>query len=667
MRILKAFNLVVCLSLLYISTYSQTTAQSTAYQINPTHTGAIQDVGATPPLRKRWSINLGADISYPLIANGKVFVTVRNASNYGTKLYAIDATTGTVAWGPIELGGTYYWSGICYENERVFAINGDGLLRAFNANNGSLIWSIKLPNQYSFSTPPVAYKGVIYTDGSGSGGTLYAVSAQSGAVLWTKPVANGSHSSPAVTDEGIYVSYSCPNVYKFNPIDGMLLWRYSNGCSGGGGKTPVLYNGRLYVRDSSDYIFDSETGTYLGTFDSRTTPAFSGNMGFFLSADNYLYSNGTLQGMDLNSNTIVWSFAGDGYLRSAPIVMDNYVYVGSNTGMLYALDPQTGSEVWSTNVGASIPHVDEHNVSQPLTGFGAGEGILVIPAGSVLIAYDGDRTPPTLTWGTLDPTPNTRGWNNSPVSIAYKTDDDYSGVASSTPGSPVSFSSEGINQTQTVTVTDKAGNSADFVSPAVNIDLTKPVTTSLINGASSNGWYRTPVTISLSATDNLSGIAASYYSIDGSPAEFYVEPLVISSNGSHSISYWSVDNADNVEIQKSLTINIDNTVPTVTAKATPSQSRATKKPVLITVSGLVTDNLSGINAGSVSYQVIDEYGLVQPTGSIVLKSDGTYSFTVSLMASRNRNDVDGRIYKIIVRASDQAGNIGEATTIVKIL
>jgi hypothetical protein len=55
--------------------------------------------------------------------------------------------------------------------------------------------------------------------------------------------------------------------------------------------------------------------------------------------------------------------------------------------MLYALDISNGSVAWSAQVGAGIPSPDEQNVSQPLTGLAAGEGLLVVPAGNVLVAY----------------------------------------------------------------------------------------------------------------------------------------------------------------------------------------------------------------------------------------------------------------------------------------
>ena len=88
-----------------------------------------------------------------------------------------------------------------------------------------------------------------------------------------------------------------------------------------------------------------------------------------------------------------------------------------------------------------------------------------------------DTTPPALVFSTQTPAANGAGWNSTPVVIAFAASDSLSGVASSVPATDLRFAAEGAGQTQTVTVTDEAGNSATFTSPAVNIDLTAPVLT----------------------------------------------------------------------------------------------------------------------------------------------------------------------------------------------
>jgi outer membrane protein assembly factor BamB len=335
-------------------------------------------------------------------ADGKVFVTVKNAGG-GTTLHALDAANGTTIWSFV-LGGSFSWSAACYDNGRVFAVNASGLLRAFDGATGAVIWSVQLPNQFLFSAPPSVREGVIYLSGAGSGGTLYAVNASSGALIWTRSVVNGDRSSPAVTSDGVYVSYSCPNVYKFDPATGTQIWFSTTAVREVAAKrrrsTTAVF--MCATRQTRSLIARPERSS--ATSNAKNTPAFSGDKGFFLNGPHSFGTFGVLEARDVNTNNVLWTFSGDGFLQSAVLVVNNYVYVGSSQGNLYAVDAATGQQVWVTTAGTSIPLVDEQNVSQPLTSFAAGEGMLVVPTSTTLVAYDSDITPPTLTFGKLGST-----------------------------------------------------------------------------------------------------------------------------------------------------------------------------------------------------------------------------------------------------------------------
>lgn len=360
-------------------------SQSVAYQIDYAHSGSA--TFANPivyPSSPAWSKTLNGAASYPLIAGGAVFVTTAGTSTgNGTQLLALNELDGSVLWGPVDIPGTYNWSGLAYDHGMVFVINYDGFLQTFDAATGVAGWSTQLPGQYAFSSPPTAVNGIVYAGGAGVGGTLYAVDESDGSLLWTSRVMNGDHSSPAVSSDGVFVSYPC-QVYKFDPITGSPLWHYSGPCEGGGGKTPAYANGTLYVRDPNQgggEVFDAAIGTKVGTFTATPIPALSTQAGFFLNA-------GTLQAIDLTTHNLLWSFTGDGLLVSAPIVINQTVFVGSSSGKVYAVDTSTGSpQTWIGAAGAAITGPDEQNLIQPLTGFGAGEGYLIVPAGSVLTAW----------------------------------------------------------------------------------------------------------------------------------------------------------------------------------------------------------------------------------------------------------------------------------------
>ena len=106
-----------------------------------------------------------------------------------------------------------------------------------------------------------------------------------------------------------------------------------------------------------------------------------------------------------------------------------------------------------------------------------------------------------------------------------------------------------------VAAADNAGNGRCSVVPHdVLIDNTAPVTTD--NAPA--GAQRNDVTVTLAATDNLTGVTNTEYSLDNgatwSPGTS-VTILASSSDGTHTISYRSTDGAGNVEATKSTSVD----------------------------------------------------------------------------------------------------------------
>jgi outer membrane protein assembly factor BamB len=253
---------------------------ATAFQNNSRHDG--MDTGDTfnpATLHRAWSIDLNpipgartTSVSYPLIAGGRIFVAVAPTTGteqtVGKKLYALNATTGTVEWSA-PISSTYGDLGLTYDGGRVFVQSYDGQLTAYDAASGHASWTTALNYQWSFTAPPTAYDGVVYASGAGSGGTLYAVSEADGALMWSSAVTNGDQSSPTVDDSGVYVDYACHASFGFG-LDGTRRWYDYFGCSGGGGATSVLNGGRLYLQAGiggpGALIVSPANGSSTGTF-----------------------------------------------------------------------------------------------------------------------------------------------------------------------------------------------------------------------------------------------------------------------------------------------------------------------------------------------------------------------------------------------------------------
>ena len=473
------------------------------YQQQGSHAGFQGDAGLTPPISLRWQRDLGGAVSYPLIADGLAYVTVQNSQGYGTKLYSLDISTGETVWGPIDLGGTYNFSGIALGLNRVLAVNYDGLLRSFDAATGAAQWTTQLPGQWAFTAPPTDENGLVYVSGAGSGGTVYAVHDSDGSIAWSAPVMNGDKSSPAVTATGVYVSYACNQAYDFDPQTGELIWHHDGPCEGGGGKTVAVNDNRVYTRDSyaGNLILNASTGQTLGSFSANVIPAFDGTTGFFL---NY----GTLSSVD-ETGTTNWSFTGDGSLDSAPIVDNGYVYVGSSSGNLYALSETDGSIAWTTNVGAPINAPDEQNVNN-LTGLAASGNNLLVPASTTLSAYG--RVGPSIT-ATAAGTTGTNGWYTSSVKVHFTCTAGTFPIASCP--NDVTVGSQGAGQVVSGTTTDTGGQAAS-TSVTLSIDSGAPSVAITSSSTSINREVRGNATDQVSG---VSGVSVTFISANGKITE----------------------------------------------------------------------------------------------------------------------------------------------------
>jgi outer membrane protein assembly factor BamB len=363
--------------------------RSVAFQVNAFHDGNAPASPLVPPLELQWNYNFAGAVSYPLVVDSMIYICVASNVSYGTTVYAFDATNERIVWSQ-PIPGTYFWSAAAYDDGKVFVLNYDGQLRAFDALSGTQLWQMNVPSNNEFTSAPTAVDGVIYVGGAGSGGAVHAIDELTQAVLWNQNVESGAFSSPVVTDRSIFVGYSCPQAYSLDRATGAVKWHYDDGCYGGGGKTAVYHRGRLYIRadpiDPHDgHIIDTSNGALLGVFDSAPPPAFDAERGYFVVA-------GRLVCRSVLTGDTLWQFSAGTNLVTTPIIANGYVYVGSSIGSLFALDDTTGALMWSANQGIPF-NVNDEGSASVATGLGVGSGCLVVPAGHSLFVYTNPRQP----------------------------------------------------------------------------------------------------------------------------------------------------------------------------------------------------------------------------------------------------------------------------------
>jgi outer membrane protein assembly factor BamB len=355
--------------------------QAPTFLENAGHTSATADAGVTAPLRRAWTVTLPGAVSYPLVANGLVFVTTNAMASSSThaQLFAIDAATGKTVWSA-DLGTTPAATA-AYDEGRVFAMDeqfkGTALtLHAFDAATGALAWTANPVNQSFFDAPPVAYRGIVYVHGIGVGGTLYAYDESTGKQLWAA-LDNGTEGAPAVSDDGVFTSAGC--LFAFDRMTGAKLWQTPSSCDGKAEATAVASGTTVYAVDLQLEV-NAKTGAVLGSFTGDLPPAFDGSLGFVVSGGVLVAATGGFA-------SVAWTFQGDGRLTTVPFVAGGSVFVGSSEGNFYAVDEATGAAIWSENVGYPLT-TQEFFTWEPRVAIAGAGGVVLVPAGSTLIAYE---------------------------------------------------------------------------------------------------------------------------------------------------------------------------------------------------------------------------------------------------------------------------------------
>jgi photosystem II stability/assembly factor-like uncharacterized protein len=246
-------------------------------------------------------------------------------------------------------------------------------------------------------------------------------------------------------------------------------------------------------------------------------------------------------------------------------------------------------------------------------------------------------------------------WRNEPVTVTlipqggvgpwrtfWRVDGDawrlYSG--------PFTLEQEGSHWVDYYSI-DATGVQGVIDSSYVDIDRRGPdVGTSLV----SRRWQRTSAVVQLLATDRLSGVAETRYSVDGLPFTAAGHAIVEAradhgADGRHTVRYYAVDRAGNESEIRNYTVRIDTTRPRL--KVAPRRAVEVRNGIAW-LRVRVTDNLASrcrLKA------CVTQFGrLVRPAIVRWRSCRSTSCFSVSLQGLRRQS------FSIHVYAIDQAGN-----------
>lgn len=243
----------------------------------------------------------------------------------------------------------------------------DGALYRIGGEAGDIIWRVTLQTEATFtglaSSPKVsqghAFIGVF--NETGGPGALVAVNIVDGTISWRHETSSIHMSSPALHRGSVYVglmglfnasslTWDPPyGLLRVNEGDGKEEWLFPT--SGPVASSPVvLEGGAVYFTSRDGYLYGVSTeGTLLeqrSIGPSTSSPAMLGDV--LYAASGVLGAGGNVTAEGLQTGTL-WSFMPNGPVQSSLTLASGVLLFTTNTedGTAYALDAASGAVLWT--------------------------------------------------------------------------------------------------------------------------------------------------------------------------------------------------------------------------------------------------------------------------------------------------------------------------------
>jgi outer membrane protein assembly factor BamB len=280
-------------------------------------------------LTRRWKITAGEGYATPLVVGDRVYIFTRRES--GEVLTAVSAATGAEIWrsgypAPYTVGAPAAAHGAgpkatpLFHEGKLFTMGISGIVAAFDAAGGKLLWRTSVPGPpaesayFGAASSPVGDRGVVIVH-PGDYGPLTAFDARTGAVKWTAGDGGFFASPMVVTLAGTrqVVSATQKSVIGVSVADGLILWQYP--WSGANGATTPVVHGDAIVISSPT----------LGTASFRVSKP-----------------DGKWTAQTLWETKDVWM-----YISNPVIVGDTLFGLSTKaSGQFFAIDVSTGKTLW---------------------------------------------------------------------------------------------------------------------------------------------------------------------------------------------------------------------------------------------------------------------------------------------------------------------------------
>lgn len=251
-------------------------------------------------------------------------------------------------------GGTEQLIEISVAGDTLFAQTNVGMLYAYEAETGRLIWSTSLGRPSGEAQPVSLNSTMVFAS---NGQHLVAMERASGRVLWDYYLQATASSATAANDQLVIVGLHTGKLvaYRLEPLE--KQFRRENGPPGGfafawqtsGPITapPIIANQVVAFSSRGGQVYVAQLEPPLLVHRSQRHGAFSAQFGRYgtrtllaPSLDNNVY------GFDLFTGEVLWIYSTGAPVDQEPLVAGDDAYIVNTRGDLSALDPKTGQPRW---------------------------------------------------------------------------------------------------------------------------------------------------------------------------------------------------------------------------------------------------------------------------------------------------------------------------------
>ena len=220
-------------------------------------------------------------------------------------------------------------------NGHVFTIDTLGAIRAFDAQNGALLWASQTPGEKE-NTASLYGGGIAYSNGriiaTNGLGYVASLDERNGGIVWQVRPGGPLRGAPTVADGTVYVMSQDNQIFSLKESDGTTNWSQAAALEIAG------------IFGSASPAVGS--GTVVAGFSSGELNA-------------YRYENGRMVWQDaLQRTSIRTSVASLSDIDASPVIDGGQVIALGQGGRMVALELTTGQRQWELNIaGIATPWV----------------------------------------------------------------------------------------------------------------------------------------------------------------------------------------------------------------------------------------------------------------------------------------------------------------------